>query len=262
MPDAPPFGPPRLKSLLAGGKQLLGTWITARDPFFVESLAYVGYDLLLIEAEHTPLTMGDIEMMLIAIQGSQSIPVVRMPWNDQVKVKQVLDMGVEAMVVPFVRSAEDARRLVSYSMYPPEGVRGINPRRAQHLVGSPWDYAKVANDYVCPIPQIELIDAVNEIDAICAVPRLGGVFLGPSDLSLSMNLPGQMDHPDFVAARDRIWEASRRHRLPFAVASYSLDDARMWIQRGAEMVFFGQDLRFMVAQAKETLGALKKARGG
>jgi len=259
MPTAP-LGPPRLKKLLTSGKQLIGTWVTCRDPFFVETLAYLGYDVLLIEAEHTPLTMGDIEMMLIAMQGSPSVPIVRMPWNDQVAVKQVLDMGVEGMVVPFVMNADEARRLVSYSMYPPVGVRGINPRRAQYSVGGPWEYAKVANDIVCPIPQIEHIEAVRKIDEICQVPGIAGLFLGPSDLSFSMNLPGQTDHPDFLAARDKIWDASRRHRLPLAVAAQSLGDAKMWLDRGAEVVFFGQDLRYMVEAARSTLDELTKAR--
>lgn len=261
MPTSAPLGPPRLKNLLASGRTLLGMWVSARDPFFIESLAYVGYDVLLIEAEHTPLTMGDIESMLIAMQGSPTVPLVRMPWNDQVAIKQVLDMGVEGMVVPFVKSQDEAFRLIQYSMYPPRGVRGINPRRAQHLVGGAWEYGKAANEFIVPIPQIEHIDAVNAIDDICSVEGLGGLFLGPSDLSFSMDLPGRFDHPDFLAARDRVWEASRRHNLPFAVASNSQDDAKLWIERGAEVVFLGLDLRFMTAGAQESLERLKAVRG-
>jgi len=256
------LGPPRLKRLLAGDRPLLGMWLTTRDPFFIETAAYVGYDVLLIDAEHVPLTMRDVEDMLIAIQGSPAVPIVRMPWNDQVAIKQVLDLGVEGMVVPMVSSADDARRLVSYARYPPAGIRGIGPRRAQHFTGDPWSYAGAANEeIVCLIPQIEHIDAVNAIEEICGVAGLDGLFLGPSDLSLSMGVPGGYDHPDFVAARDRLWEASRRHGLPLAVATVSIEDAAMWIDRGARIVFSGADIGHMVAGARRTLDELRRLRG-
>jgi len=263
MPDSAPLGPPRLKKLLRSGRQLLGMWLMSRDPYIVETAAYVGYDVLLIDAEHTSLAMRDIEMMLIAIQGSPAIPIVRMPWNDQVAIKQVLDMGLEGMVVPMIMSAEDARRLVAYSSYPPAGVRGIGPRRAQYLAGGAWEYQRIANEeIVCVIPQIEHIDAVKRIDEICCVPGLSGLFLGPSDLSLSMLLPGEYAHPDFIAARDAIWEASQRYHLPLAVATTGPEDAEMWLRRGARIVFLGSEVGHMVAGAKSALERLRKARGG
>ena len=258
------LAPPRLKNLLKGDRQLIGMWLVSRDPFFVETAAHVGYDVVLIDAEHAPMTMRDIEMILIAIQGSPTVPIVRMPWNDQVAIKQVLDLGVEGMVVPMISTADDARRLVSYAKYPPEGVRGIGPRRAQHLVqpSDPWEYRRIANDgVVCLLPQIEHVDAINHLEEICRVPGLDGLFFGPSDLSLSMGLPGQYDHPDVVAARERLWEVSRQHNLPLGVATVSLDDATMWLQRGAKLVMSGLDLGHMAAGATRTLDDLRTVRG-
>jgi 4-hydroxy-2-oxoheptanedioate aldolase len=258
------LGPPRLKELLKSDKQLIGMWLISRDPVFVETAAYVGYDVLLIDMEHAAITVSDLERILIAIQGSPSIPIVRMPWNDQVTIKQVLDMGVEGMVVPMISSADEAKSLVSYSKYPPDGIRGIGPRRAQNLLanGDPWEYQRKANDeIVCLIPQIEHIDAISNIDAICSVPGVDGLFLGPSDLSLSMGLPGDYTHPDSLAARDKLWDASVRHELPLMVATYSMEDAANWMKRGARLVMSGMDLGHMAAGAKQTLETLQDVRG-
>ena len=259
------LGPPRLKKLLQGDRQLIGMWLISRDPFFVETAAHVGYDVLLIDIEHAPISMSDLERMLIAIQGSPSVPVVRMPWNDQVAIKQVLDMGVEGLVVPMISTAHEARQLVSYSKYPPAGVRGIGPRRAQNMFesGDPWDYQSRANDeVVCLIPQIEHIGAINNIDDICSVPGVGGLFLGPSDLSLSMGLPGDYEHPDSIAARDKLRDAARRHELPLAVATYSMDNAADWMRWGAKLVMSGIDIGHMAAGAKSMLQELSLVREG
>ena len=251
-----------LKDRLRQDGQLLGTWAMCRDMFFVEIAADVGYDVILIESEHYPLSMGNLLDMLIAIRGSGALPMVRMPWNDQVAIKQVLDMGAEGMVVPMIKSAEDAARLVDFSMYPPVGNRGWSPIRAARRFSDRPDYAASANeDTFCLFPQIEHIDAVNAIDEICATPGLDGIFLGPADLSLSMGIPKKFDHPDFIAARDHIWEASKRHGIHLAVTTLSDEDAEMWIDRGVKIIFRGSDLFFMESGSRAALQRLRKRVG-
>ena len=236
------LGEPRLKKLLASGKTQLGLWTVCRDPFFLELAAHSGCDVLLVEAEHSSLTLTDIERVAMIARSSPANIMVRMPGIDQALIKQVLDLGIEGMVVPFVNTREDAQELASYGMYPPRGIRGIAPRRAQHLVGGAWEYQRVANDdIVVLVPQIEHIDAVGNLDEICSVEGIGGLFLGPSDLSLSMGLGGEYEHPDVVAAKRKVFDASRRHGLPFACASSSAENARYWIDQGAELVMVGAD---------------------
>ena len=152
---------PSLKELLESDKQLLGMWVIGRDPFFAEVLADIGFDLLLIESEHHAMMRDDIMNLLIAIRGSNSVPMVRMPWNDQVMVKQVLDMGTQGLIVPMINTADDARRLVAYAMYPPRGNRGYGPVRAGRVFKN---YQHTANDLVCLFPQIEHIEAVNNLE--------------------------------------------------------------------------------------------------
>ncbi|HDS74610.1 MAG TPA: 2-keto-3-deoxy-L-rhamnonate aldolase, partial [Firmicutes bacterium] len=145
-------------------------------------------------------------------------------------------------VVPFINTAADAKLLTRYAMYPPKGIRGIGPRRAQYLADGPWDYQRNANEeIVVLIPQIEHIDAVNNLDDICAVEGIGGLFLGPSDLSLSLGHGGEYDHPEVVAAKRQILDASRKHNLPLAVASTGIDDARYWVGEGAKLVMVAGD---------------------
>ena len=247
-----------LKDLLRTDRQILGTWTMSRDIFFVEVMADAGFDVILIEAEHYPLAMSDVMNMLIAVRGSGTCPMVRMPWNDQVAVKQVLDMGVDGMVVPMINSAEDARRLVDFSMYPPEGNRGWSPIRAARRFSDRDDYGSAANtDTFCLFPQIEHINAVKALDEICSTPGIDGIFLGPADLSLSMGIPRQFDHPDFIKVRDEIWQASIRHNLHLAVTTLNNEDAEMWIDRGVKIIFRGSDLAFMETGAKDTVTRLR-----
>jgi len=236
------LGPPRLKARFATDGTLFGMWVACRDPFFNEVAAYSGADVLLVDAEHAPLTVEDIERIVIAAQGSPASVIVRMTGIDQVAIKHVLDSGVEGIVVPFINTAADAKRLTHYAMYPPKGNRGIGPRRAQYLTDGPWDYQQKANDdIVVLIPQIEHIDAVNNLDEICAMEGIGGLFLGPSDLSLSLGHGGEYDHPEVIAAKRRILDASRKHNLPLAVASTGIDDARYWVGEGAKLVMVASD---------------------
>lgn len=236
------LGPPRLKARLKADGTLFGVWVACRDLHFNEMVAYSGADVLLVDAEHTPLTVEDIERIVIAAQGSPASVIVRMTGIDQAAIKHVLDSGVEGIVVPFINNAADAKLLTRYGLYPPKGVRGIGPRRAQHLVEGAWDYQRKANDdIVVLIPQIEHADAVNNLDEICAVEGIGGLFLGPSDLSLSLGHGGEYDQPEVVAAKRRILDASRKYSLPLAVASTGIDDARYWVGEGAKLVMVTGD---------------------
>jgi 4-hydroxy-2-oxoheptanedioate aldolase len=258
MPDAF-LGPPRLKHALRSGSPLFGMWLVCRDPYFIECAAYSGFDVLLIDAEHAPISMADIEQIAIIARNSPAQVMVRMPVIGQAEIKQVLDIGIEGIVAPMVNSVPDAKRLIDYSMYPPRGIRGIGPRRAQHLTGGAWEYQKAANDEIVVImPQIEHIDAVDDLDAICGVEGLGGLFLGPGDLSLSMGLGGQYSHPDMVAAKAKVLDASRKHGLPLAVATTGDDDARYWADNGAALVMVASDSGLFNSAAQRAIAGFRR----
>jgi 4-hydroxy-2-oxoheptanedioate aldolase len=248
------LGTPRLKSRLNSGTPQLACWVRCRDMFYVEMIANAGFDLLLIDAEHSPLTTGDIELMAIAAHGSPCDVMVRMNGIDQSTFKQVLDTGIQGLVVPMVNSPEDAREMVRWGSYPPRGDRGIGPHRAKNFTDDPWEYQRAANDEIVVLmPQIEHIRAVESLDEICNVPGVGGLFIGPSDLSLSMGLGGQYDHPDMVAAKQRILDASRRYSLPLGVATTGIDDAKQWIDEGAQMILVSSDNSLIASGVSQTL---------
>jgi len=137
----------------------------------------------------------------MATKGSNTTALVRVPWNDPVLIKPVLDIGAEGIVIPMVRNAEEARRAVAACLYPPAGIRGFGPRRPNNFgrIAGP-EYCKSANESILIIPQLEHIDAVKNIEAIASVPGISAIVIGPNDLSGSMGLMAQSRHPDVVAA--------------------------------------------------------------
>src|SRR5690242_2019818 len=169
----------------------LGTLITFNDPTVTEALCR-DLDFVWIDSEHSAMSLPIVQGHVMATKGSRAAAIVRVPWNDPVLIKPVLDMGADGIVAPLVRTVEDARRAVAACKYPPEGVRGYGPRRPSEFGrrGGP-EFVKEMNDSILIILQIEHIDAVNHIDEILQVPGITSLVIGSNDLSGSMNLLGQ-----------------------------------------------------------------------
>ena len=192
------------------GKVCLGTNITFADPTVTEALSAT-LDFIWIDMEHNPLSLEAVQGHIMAAKGSSATSLVRVPWNDPVLIKPVLDIGAEGIIIPMVRSAEETRKAVAACLYPPEGIRGFGPRRPSNYgrVGGP-EFCKHANESIIVIPQLEHIDAAKNIDAIVSVPGVTALLIGPNDLSGSMGLMAQSRHPDVVAAIDTIIQEQGR----------------------------------------------------
>ena len=173
-------------------------------PALIELMARIGFDYLLIDTEHTPWSLERLQSALMAFNGSSTVPMIRVPWNDQVMIKQALDLGVEGIMAPMVRTAEEVRALVAACKYPPAGIRGFAPRRASGYFRDIDAYMAVANDAIFVMPQVEDIATLDELDAYLAVPGIDAVCVGPNDLSGTMGRIRQTQHPDVRAAVDRI----------------------------------------------------------
>jgi 2-dehydro-3-deoxyglucarate aldolase/4-hydroxy-2-oxoheptanedioate aldolase len=195
----------------------------------------------------------------MATKGSAVTPLVRVPWNDPVLIKPILDIGAAGVIVPLVRTADDVHRAVAACRYPPEGIRGFGPRRPASYgrEGGP-EFCRAANASMITIVQIEHIDAVNNLDEILAVPGLTSIVVGSNDLSGSMGHMGEPRHPDVLAAIDTIFAKANKVNMPVGMAvGDDLDVLTGWVDKGAAWLAMGADFMMLVRAATELIGRVR-----
>ncbi|MEH7830202.1 HpcH/HpaI aldolase/citrate lyase family protein [Gemmobacter denitrificans] len=190
-----------LKQRLSGDEVLHGIWLGLADPYTAEIAATAGFDWLLIDGEHAPNDIPSLSAQLAVIDGRGPAPVIRLPDDDPVKIKQALDIGAQSLLIPMVDSAEQAERIYRATRYAPEGFRGVGSSLARaSRFGAIPDYLTTANDQICLILQVESVKGLAALDAILALPGVDGVFIGPADLAADMGHLGHAAHPDVRAA--------------------------------------------------------------
>lgn len=191
------------KRALQNQQAQIGLWSQLCNHMSAEVLANTGFDWLVFDMEHAPNELPTILSQLQALNGSPTHAIVRPPWNDMVTFKRLLDIGVQTLLVPYIQTAEEARDAVSFTRYPPDGVRGFaSVSRANHYGRVP-DYANRSADELCVLLQVETVRGIENLEAIANTPGVDGVFIGPSDLSAALGYLGQPKHPDVLAIIDR-----------------------------------------------------------
>jgi len=253
-----------MKQKLAAGEAVIGTAIGIPDPFVAELMGDIGFDFLIIDTEHAPLSDGEVQNLLIALRPTESTLILRVQWNDPVRVKRLLDIGAEGIIFPWINSAAECRQAVAATKYPPEGIRGYGPRRAARIYPEAGDYADKANDNILVLGQIERIEAVERLDEILPTPGFDGVMIGPADLGISMGHLNDLAHPDIDAAIERVLAKCKQHGVPFGMFTGTLEKARQWTSRGGQIATVGGDAGFLEAaarQAKADIEALKASLG-
>jgi 4-hydroxy-2-oxoheptanedioate aldolase len=184
------------KRALREKRRQMGIWCALCNSYSTEVIAGSGFDWLLIDMEHGPNDLFMVVQQLQATMGSPTHPIVRIPWNDMVTVKRVLDAGAQTLLIPYVQTGEEAKSAVSYTRYAPEGVRGSGgPTRASKAMRIK-DYIKRAHEEICVLVQVESRLGIQNLEEICAVPGIDGVFVGPGDLSTDMGHAGNPTHPE------------------------------------------------------------------
>jgi 2-keto-3-deoxy-L-rhamnonate aldolase RhmA len=236
------------KQALAAGKNLIGLWCNFATLPTVESLAHAGFDWLLLDMEHTPSDLQIIGTQLLALRGTPSAAIVRVPSADMAFIKRALDAGSPNLMVPNIRSAEEAREVVSYTRFAPQGVRGVAGSTRGGGYTRYKDYMARANDEIALILQIESREALDELDAICRVPGVDAVFIGPSDLAASLGHRGQPGHPDVQAAISQAIATARAAGTPVGILTVD-GKGEPYLDQGATLVGVGSDLHLLVAGA-------------
>ncbi|MBL9050964.1 MAG: HpcH/HpaI aldolase/citrate lyase family protein [Tabrizicola sp.] len=236
-----------LKRRLKAGEVTHGLWLGMADAYAAEMAGTAGFDWLLIDGEHAPNDLRSTMAQLAVLERSGTVPVVRLPDGDPVKVKQALDIGAQSLLIPMVDSAEQARMLVQATRYPPQGFRGVGSSlaRASRFSAIP-DYLATANDQICLILQVESVKGMAALDDILAVDGVDAVFFGPADLAADMGHLGRSDAP---AVREAIYEGLRRTRAAGKAAGILATEAEFIDAAkaaGANFVGVGIDVTLFV----------------
>jgi 2-keto-3-deoxy-L-rhamnonate aldolase RhmA len=249
----------KLKNRLRTGETTFGAWLTVANPVIAEIMAGAGFDWVLIDTEHGGFGDEGLQTCLIAFNGSPTVPMVRVGWNDAVMIKRALDMGADGILIPMVSSAAEARAAVSACKYPPDGTRGFGPRRASDYGRKIDSYVAQANSSVIVIVQIEHVNGVADIENILDVPGIDVACLGPTDLSGSANILRQFNHPIVVDGMTRVINAARARQMPASIG-ITFPDAEMakWYSAGANFIFCGDDVSLLAAQTSKVLANMRQ----
>lgn len=234
--------PNRFRQDLLAGKRLIGCWSALGSPITTEILGLAGFDWILLDAEHAPNDVLSLIPQLMALKDSSSAPFVRPAWNDTVLIKRLLDIGFYNFLVPFVESADDARRAVAATRYPGGGVRGVSVAHRSNRYGTVKDYQQIINDNITMAVQIESLQAVDSIEAITAVEGVDCLFVGPSDLAAGLGHLGNAAHPEVQAAIARVFACAKAAGKPSGILAPVEADARRYLEMGATFVAVGSDL--------------------
>lgn len=251
--------PNTVKSLWHADQPAFGAWLSSCSTLVAEQMGAVGFDWLVVDGEHSPADTLTLVQMLQAVSLGNSVPMARVPWNDPVAVKRVLDGGAYGVVIPWVNDRAQAEQAVAACRYPPIGLRGYGPYRGVLYGGH--DYLEHANEEISCIIQIETVEAIERIDDILSVPGIDATLIGPSDLALSLGIPVQPDnpHPDHVAACRAVLEASRKHAVVPGIFTSGPEEGARRAAEGWRFIAIGSDSQYMTQTA---VHALRTARGG
>lgn len=243
----------------AAGRAPLGTWLMSGSPIVAEAMGRAGFAWGVVDMEHAPLDLSTLVGLLQALGGTGMLPVTRVPWNDTVTIKRVLDAGVQTLLVPFVQNADEAARAVAATRYPPEGVRGMAAMSRGSVFGTIPDYYTAANRRVAVIVQLETLTAVKALEAIAAVPGVDGLFLGPADLSGSMGVPGQMAHPEVKAVMADVARRARAAGCWVGTVGGTAEAVQEYRTMGYDFVAVASDLGMLMRTATGLVKSLSDA---
>ena len=251
-----------LRKILRDGGSIIGSWVNTASPIVAELMAACGFDFICIDAEHSAVDLPQTQALFQAIRSGSAncAAVVRLPGNTYDVTKQYMDAGADGVIAPLILTAQETTELVASVKYPPEGNRGVGYCRA-NVYGTDFDNAIAhANDRSLVCVQIEHIQAVKNIDSILSTEGVDAAFIGPYDLTASMGITAQFDHPDYLAAMDDILQACVRHGVApgVHVVQPDVEEVALRIQQGYRVIAFSLDITMLATTCRDGLGQIRK----
>jgi 4-hydroxy-2-oxoheptanedioate aldolase len=251
--------PNKIKQMWREGKKVTMGWLSIPNGFTAEVMARQGFDALCIDMQHGLTELSTLWPMLQAVSQTDTVPIVRVAWNEPATIMKALDLGAYGILIPLVNTAEEAAAAVAACRYPPVGMRSSGPARAVHYGGA--DYQAHANDEIIVLVMIETKQGIANLDAICATPGLDGVYIGPADLSYALGLPPRGDNPEPVHLQtcDHIRDVAHKHGIKACMHCASAAFAAGALKRGFDLVMLTSDIACMTAGVRKQLDDLKAA---
>ncbi len=252
---------------LAAGEPSVGTWLSMPSPASAEYVSRLGFDWLVVDAEHSPVALETLAQMFMAMTASPTAPMVRIAGNRPERFKQVLDAGAWGVVVPMVNSRDEAERAVQATRYHPMGQRSVGGgRHALSFATTATDYYRHANEEVLLVLQIEHIRGVEHADEILSVPGVDACFIGPNDLAASMGLglgvSLESDHPRMVEAITQVQQLCRQHGVAPGIHCSDAAAVNQRLHEGFQFCAMASELRYMLHGLSQDMVTLNWTAAG
>ena len=240
----------------------IGSWITLAHPAIAEIMASAGFDWLAIDMEHSVITIREAEELIRVIELSGVVPLVRLTSNNSDLIKRVMDAGAHGIIVPMVNSKMEAEQAIHSTKYPPLGFRGVGLARAQGYGTGFETYRDWQSNYATVIVQIEHIEAVRNLREIFSVPGVDGFIIGPYDLTSSMGIPGEFNHPEYLEVMDDIRKIAKEMNVPGGVhiIEPDVEQLKKCLDDGYEFIAYSLDIRMIDSACRYAFKGLEKFR--
>jgi len=250
--------PNPIKAALRRGEKQIGCWLTLNSPSATELIAGAGFDWVLIDMEHTAISESEVvDHLRAAAAGGRSEPIVRMPWNDPVMTKRLLDSGARSIIVPYVQTVEEAGRAVASTRYPPAGTRGFAGTHRGNSYGRNKEYWRALDDEIFLALQVESPQAVALAGEIAAIDGVDCVFVGPNDLAVNMGRIGEAHTPAVQAVIGSVIAPVKAAGKAPGVLDFNADNAKRWLEAGFDFVAVGSDTSLLVSGVNSLVAAFR-----
>ncbi|HTU30408.1 MAG TPA: aldolase/citrate lyase family protein [Solirubrobacteraceae bacterium] len=252
--------PATLTQRIRDREPLLGTFVSLGSPAVTNLLASVGYDYLLIDLEHGAGSEAVLQSQLFAAEAAGAATMVRTETFDRIRIGRVLDLGARAIMLPRVDTPGQCAEAVAHLRYPPAGDRGVaSSNRARGWSTRTGSFSD-ANREIAAVVQIESEEAVRNVDAIAAVEGVDALFVGPSDLSHSLGVPGELEAPVFTEALTRVLDAARARDLAAGILAPTLERAQAFMEQGFTLMVLSADVNMLAAAARDAVERVRARR--
>jgi 2-keto-3-deoxy-L-rhamnonate aldolase RhmA len=251
-----------LKEKLQRGERARGFWVSLEAPTLTEIAVVLGFDWVLIDAEHGHLDFKEIVEHLRVTRGTKTTPLVRIAEIQPGLIKRVLDIGAQGIIVPQVSSAAEVEQAVKFAKYPPWGSRGVGGERATNWNLGMKEYTRTANDQIMVIPLIETVAAADHIDEILAVKGVDALYLGPADFSSSSGFLGEWEGPGVAERLLGVLRKAQTAHVPVGIMASSPEDLGRRVKEGFQMICLGSDAGLLIQAAKNAVASYEAAIKG
>ena len=248
-----------LKKTLQEGKVVFGPFLKFNDPAVVEIMGFAGFDFVIIDAEHGPISMQSAQNMIRAAETAKITPIIRVANNDESLILRALDIGAQGIEIPQINSKADAVRAVKSVKYSPQGERGVcrYVRAANYSSMDKFKYFESANKETMIIAHIEGVEGINNLDEILSVPSIDVIFVGPYDLSQSLGISGQVNHPLVTEKMKEVVSKCKESKVAAGTFADDVETAKSWVSLGVQYMSFSVDVGILYNASKIIVNKLK-----